>query len=159
MASSFEAELAQAMGNLFSTPPEDPAPTPARDDSDPRDQQVMTSPSAAAQEGARGTVTTATGPGVAVQQATERAMEPEGAGAGYGATDHEVAVRTLAVQELTTTTAVGLAQAMAGSPQGVRDPGDIAEGQTTGDTSGPEPPWWAIGRETASEGRRISVPA
>ena len=108
------------------------------------------SPSAAAQEGARGTVTTATGPGVVVQQATERAMEPEGAGAGYGATDHEVAVRTLAVQELTTTTAVGLAQAMAGSPQGVRDPGDIAGGQTTGDTSGPEPPWWAIGRETAA---------
>ena len=156
---SFEPELAQAMGIPFSTPPEDPAPPPARDDSDPRDQQVMTSPSAAAQEGARGTVTTATGPGLVVQQATERAMEPEGAGAGYGATDHEVAVRTLAVQELTTTTAVGLAQAMAGSPQGVRNPGDIAGGQATGDTSGPEPPWWAIGRETAAEARRLSVPA
>ena len=78
---SFEPELAQAMGNPFSTP-EDPAPTTAREDSDPRDQQVMTSPSAAAQEGARGTVTTATGPGVVVQQATERAMEREGAGAG-----------------------------------------------------------------------------
>ena len=38
---SFEPELAQAMGIPFITPPEDPASTPARDDSDPRDQQVL----------------------------------------------------------------------------------------------------------------------